>query len=157
MNLVQLLPLLRDFIFIFFLFFESSFTGSGGTSYKFFDLSYGGELYFFWFLINTIISFSYNVMALHRQSTRKSDFTSFFYYFFSWLAVYQYGRQTAIDYQELGVNRNLWWALSNIETLGNSPSAYVESEPVHWAMVELFVYSLVIQDFIYCFRFIQKK
>ena len=104
----QLLPLVRDFLFLLFLFFETSFTGSGGTSYKFFSLSYGAEVYFFWFLVNMVISFIYNVMAMHRQSRRKADFTSFLYYFFAWLAVYQYGRQTAIDYQELGTNRNLW-------------------------------------------------
>lgn len=155
MNTTLIISLLRDFIFIFLLFFETSFTGSAGTTYKIYGISYGAAVYFLWFTFNMLISLGYNILALHRFSRIKPDFTSFWYYAFASLAIYQYGRQTAIDYQELGDYRNIWSAFSNIQTMGNNPTEPVPAEPIHWAMTELFVYVLVIQDFIYCFKKLQ--
>lgn len=153
MDIPLILALLRDFLFLCLLFFETSFTGSAGTSYKFATgVPYGGTVYFVYFLINAIISLCYNILALHRNVTRQADFTSFWYYFFAWLALYQYGRQTAIDYKELGDYHDIWWVFSNIQTMGNDPLAKVAAEPIHWAMTELFIYVLIVQDFVYCFR-----
>jgi len=152
MDIPLLIALLRDFIVLVFLFFETSFTGSAGTSYKFFTLSYGAAVYFFYFLVNFIISLCYNIPALHPNVSRRADFTSFWYYFFAWLAIYQYGRQTAIDYKELGDYRDIWWVFNNIQTMGNNPTGTVAAEPIHWAMAELFAYVLVVQDFVYNFR-----
>lgn len=148
----SVLALARDVVFIFFLFLETSFTGSAGTTYNFLGVPYGAVVYFVWITINMIISFIYNILALHRNVTRQADFTSFWYYFFAWLALYQYGRQTAIDYKELGDYHDIWWVFSNIQTMGNDPLAKVAAEPIHWAMTELFIYVLIVQDFVYCFR-----
>lgn len=148
----SVLALSRDVVFIFLLFLETSFTGSAGTTYNFLGVPYGAVVYFVWITINMIISFVYNIIALHRNVTRQADFTSFWYYFFAWLALYQYGRQTAIDYKELGDYHDIWWVFSNIQTMGNDPLAKVAAEPIHWAMTELFIYVLIVQDFVYCFR-----
>ena len=149
----NVLPLVRDVVFIFLLFLETSFTGSAGTSYNFLGVPYGAVVYFVWITINMIISLLYNVIALHKDNVKlKADFTSFWYYFFAWLALYQYGRQTAIDYQESGNYHDIWWVFSNIQTMGNDPLAKVAAEPIHWAMTELFIYVLIVQDFVYCFK-----
>ena len=148
----SVLALSRDVVFIFLLFLETSFTGSAGTTYNFLDVPYGAVVYFVWITINMVISFIYNILALHRNVTRQADFTSFWYYFFAWLALYQYGRQTAIDYKELGDYHDIWWVFSNIQTMGNDPLAKVAAEPIHWALTELFIYVLIVQDFVYCFR-----
>ncbi|MAU14005.1 MAG: hypothetical protein CMH46_00510 [Muricauda sp.] len=151
-NYSEVSAIFRDFVYIFALFHEASFTGSAGTSYKIFGsgIEYGGAVYFFWFLLNMLFSFFYNILY-----AKKLDLTSFWYYFFAWLAILQYGLQTAKDYQELGEDRDRWWALGNIETLGNTPRDPVAAEPIHWALVELFTYVLVIVDFVYCFRLLK--
>ena len=136
---------------------EMSFTGSAGTTYKFLDVPYGAIVYFFWITMNMTISLVYNVVALHKKNRLKADFTSFWYYFFAWLALYQYGRQTAIDYKELGDYHDIWWVFSNIQTMGNDPLAKVAAEPIHWAITELFIYVLIVQDFVYCFKEIMQN
>lgn len=174
MDWFNLIAIVRDIIFIFILFFEASFTGSAGTHYRSLCIGsvfgtpceggngarYGGEVYFWWMLINILITIIRNVVtAFPTINWGTFDLTSFWLYLFPWIAVVQYGSFISIDYHQLGYDEdeyNFWAVLKNISTLGNNPYDPIASEAIHWALVELFAYIFIVLDFVYCFNiFIQ--
>jgi len=153
---VRVAPLVRDLVLIVNAFIEGSFTGSAGTGYGYGQntLRNVGGFIFVWLCVNTGISLLWNAWLI--SNSRPFDTTSLLLYAFSVTAVAQYGKFIDLDYVEEGQGREIgfWNTLNNIQTLGNTPQDPVSAEAISWALVEMFVYTLVIIDFVYSMHFV---
>ena len=139
----MIFQLILDFIFLIFILGEASFTGSAGTNY-YVELegektAMTGRFYFVWFVCVAAIQVFF--------CNYKTAAATCFIHAICAVFIYQYGHFIALDYEELGMENPGWWnTLHNISTLGNEPRGFVESEAIHWAIVEAVVVALVCLD-----------
>ena len=144
-------------IFFIHIGFESSFTGTAGTAYRY-KMANGSKIkinaqhLFVYFAILIFIEVLRNINYFIQSN--KKDFVSVFLYTLSIFIIYYYGHMTHVDFLELNQNStSWWWQLGNISTMGNQPLNTVESKAIHWAICEAVVIILVIIDVVYiCIR-----
>lgn len=149
--LLYLAPLVRDLVIMVNFWIEGSFTGSAGTTYNYEDgvLRNVGGFLFVWLCVNVGISFLWNAWRFAYKEP--FDLTSLMLYIFALSAVFSYAHFTNQDYRELdGRDIGFWNTLNNIKTLGNQPEASPSAEAVSWALTEMFMYTLVVIDFVHC-------
>lgn len=153
--LLNLIGIVRDLVLIVLVFIEGSFTNSAGRHYAFGDSEGVGGFIFVWLCANVGLSALRNVFSCCFSSLLgEFDMTSFLLYLFSLVAVAQYAHFIDLDYKELGNgdDKGFWATLNSIRTLGNEPQQPVDAEAISWALVELFVYTLVVLDLVWCVR-----
>lgn len=149
---VNLLGVLRDFVMVYLVFIEGSFTNSSGRHYAFGDFENVGGFIFGWLCANFILGLLRNIGCIFFRTLGAFDPTSTLLYLFAFVAVWQYAHFINLDYVELGEGEDVgfWETLNAIKTLGNHPRQFVEAEAISWAMVEMFVYIMIVADFVYC-------
>ena len=154
---INIVALIRDLVIIALNIGEGSFTGSAGTKYEVGDSRNIGGFIFVWLCVNLGIGVARNLFCPCSTMLGEIDLTSVLVYSCSVLAVAQYGRFIDLDYIELGTTGQsvgFWGELNRIQTLGNTPDQPPSAKAVSWALVELFVYTLIVIDSIYCVHLI---